>query len=202
VTVLAIVLLFILIASAIYVAYLALCLSAKNQTAGAIVAATVVGGLGFAGSIWTGWRSARARLELSKEVARQKLEQALRERKRQVYLRLLRTFFGILAAGRAEDETEKTRRLDEAVNELWAMTPDLLVWSSPDIIRVWTSWRKTASAGEPGSSEHAAAALMGFVALANNIRLDLGLEESPPMDILGVFINDLEKLMEAPEQPQ
>ena len=74
---------------------------AKDQMVGAIVAAAIVAGVGLVGSIYNQWA-----------MADRERWTALREKKREAYVRFLRTYFEDLPAAGIEDENKRKEALE------------------------------------------------------------------------------------------
>ena len=99
-----------LVGGVVYGVYRLFVLVLENETAGAIVAATIVAAVGLITSIWS-----------NRQLAQQELEQGLRERKREVYVRLLKVLFSSLKIVREKDERKQAEILAEIVSEMGDM---------------------------------------------------------------------------------
>ncbi len=157
--------------------------SLETEIARAIIAATGIASAAILANIVGNGLAARAQRH-----------QDIRERKREVYVRLLEVLFKTFKIIDIEDEAKQVKMQADIVSEMRDMTPTFMLWSSRPVIKAWRDWLQQARKWEGGASPgQAVGFLIGLSDLVNQIRSEFGLRKLRPGESLGVFITDIDE---------
>lgn len=118
-------------------------------------------------------------------------KQELLKQKRAVYQSYLQTLFDLLNTTMHGTEKERAAASETAAQKIRAMFPQLCIWASPEVIKAYTDW----NARLRNAPEDHRTTMVGLWTIVNQIRRELGAGTSPPRDLLGMFINDIEEYL-------
>jgi len=184
---LAVTILLLFLAGLVYLVYrLSIWLfSLETEMAQAIVAATGIVSAGILANVVSNYLAARARRD-----------QDVRERKREVYVKLLETVFRTFKMTDIEDAAKQAEHLKQIVSEMRDITPQFLLWSSPPVMEAWRNWQRTARGWDSGAVEEQAGSMLAQLSdLINQMRLELGLPKVSQQESLGVFVTDIDEYL-------
>jgi hypothetical protein len=111
-------------------------------------------------------------------------------KKTEIYDKLIRLFFDFLLAQKLG---RKPKTEEELIQTFADITPNLILWASDDVLRLYEEFQQMASSKTQYPSKNS---IFTFGQILIAIRKDLG-HQNKKIDerlILGTFINDIEKL--------
>lgn len=121
------------------------------------------------------------------------IEKELREKKIPAYQNLVKFFFEALYEQEKFNKKIATKKL---TNEFSKITQELMIWGSDDVIKAWSEFRQSTSNSEQVEVNYKTVILLED--LFKEIRKDIGYKgwNMKKGEILGLFINDIEKELE------
>lgn len=133
--------------------------------------------------------------------SRIQIEEDLRERRKPVYRDMVEFFMKLMT-----NVPGQRKPVGAEMQKFMAgLTPQLLLWGSDEVVMEWSNWRKKIIRQEQGLEEPvegtAYEVILDFERLIYALRRDLGYTGDllRQGDILGLFVNDVHKLVMNPK---
>jgi hypothetical protein len=127
---------------------------------------------------------------------RQLIEREIREKKVDIYLRLVGLWFDIFGLGEERSDEESTQAQERVASAMIKMTPELVTWASDPVLASWAHYRRRLVTGMDGHES-----LFMFEQVLMVIRRDLGHANKDLVrgDLLALWINDVDEFKAPPE---
>jgi hypothetical protein len=123
------------------------------------------------------------------------IEKEHREQKIPIYMELLGFLFRFLMG----EKTGRTPSEKEVLEFVELFNQKFMVWGSDSVLKSWVEYRKHFASGEPSDTK---TAMLLLEKLIREIRRDLGHKNRNlvPGDILSLFINDIDAVLNKPKE--
>lgn len=121
----------------------------------------------------------------------------LAEQRREMYERFITVWFDVVWEGRREKSKKQgAHSVARSVERLQKITPNLVVWGSDDLLRLYAGWRTELADGKGEPT----VAVTGLYRLICQVRREVGHGESDltPSELLGVFMSDADEYFPQP----